>query len=335
MELTNREKAAILMISLGKEHSAKVYKHLTNEEIEKITLSITSLDKFDTDVKDGVMGEFYDMCVAQKYVSEGGLDYAREVLVTAMGEEEADNLLNKISSSLQVRPFDFIRRTDSKHIFNFIQNEHPQTIALVMSYLDPKQCGPILAELGIDKQTEIVKRMATMGVVSPDYIKEAERILEHKLTSVGMSDDSQIGGIDTIVEILNSVDRATEKNILEKLEQDDIELAEEIHRKMFVFEDIVKLSDRDIQRVLKDVENDVLSVALKGTTEGDDISETIFKNVSSRLKDTLKENMDYMGPVRVRDVEEAQQKIVNIIRRLEESGEIQVSRGGGEDAFVS
>lgn len=334
MELTNREKAAILMISLGKEYSAKVYKHLTNEEIEKITLSITGLDKFDADIKENVMSEFYDMCVAQKYVSEGGLDYAREILVAAMGEEGADSLLNKISSSLQIRPFDFIRRTDSKHIFNFIQNEHPQTIALVMSYLDPKQCGPILAELPIEKQTEIVKRMATMGVVSPDYIKEAERILEHKLTSIGMDNDSEIGGIDTIVDILNQVDRATEKNILEKLETEDGELAEEIHRKMFVFEDIVKLTDRDIQRVLKDVENDTLSIALKGTTDA--ISERIFSNVSSRLKETLKENMDYMGPVRVRDVEQAQQQIVNIIRRLEESGEIQVARGGGgEDAFIS
>lgn len=334
MELTNREKAAVLMISLGKEYSAKVYKHLTNEEIEKITLSITGLDKFDSEIKEEVMNEFHDMCVAQKYVSEGGLEYAREILVAAMGEEQADHLLGKISSSLQVRPFDFIRRADTKHIFNFIQNEHPQTIALVMSYLDPQQCGPILADLPMEKQIEIVKRLATMGVVSPEYIKEAERILEHKLTSVGMQNDSEIGGIDAIVQILNAVDRATEKVILEKLETEDGELAEEIHRKMFVFEDVTKLTNQAIQRVLKDVDNDLLAIALKGTST--EIEDKIFANVSSRLKETLKENMEYMGPVRVRDVEEAQQKIVNIIRRLEETGEIQVARGGGgEDAFIS
>ena len=333
MELTNREKAAVLMITLGKEYSAKVYKHLTNEEIEKITLSITGLDKFDSDIKEQVVNEFHEMCVAQKYISEGGLDYAREILVAAMGEEEADRLLGKISSSLQVRPFDFIRRADTKHIFNFIQNEHPQTIALVMSYLDPQQCGPILGELPMEKQIEVVKRMATMSVVSPEYIKEAERILEHKLTSVGIQNESEIGGIDTIVQILNAVDRATEKSILEQLETEDGELAEEIHRKMFVFEDVIKLTNQAVQRVLKDVDNDLLAIALKGTSS--EIEEKIFSNVSSRLKETLKENMDFMGPVRVRDVEEAQQKIVNIIRRLEETGEIQVARGsGGEDAFI-
>ena len=334
MDLTNREKAAILMISLGKEHSAKVYKHLTNEEIEKITLSITGLDKFDSEIKEEVMSEFHDMCIAQKYISEGGLDYAREILVAAMGEEAADNLLGKISSSLQVRPFDFIRRADTKHIFNFIQNEHPQTIALVMSYLDPQQCGPILAELPMEKQVEVISRLATMGTVSPEYIKEAERILEHKLSSVGLEDSSEIGGIDTIVQILNAVDRTTEKNILEQIEGEDAELADEIHRKMFVFEDIVKLTNPAIQRTLKEVDNDLLALALKGTTP--EIEEKIFANVSSRLKETLKENMEFMGPVRVSDVEEAQQKIVNVIRRLEEAGEIQVARGGGADnEFIS
>ncbi|MBQ9624503.1 MAG: flagellar motor switch protein FliG [Clostridia bacterium] len=322
------------MISLGKEHSAKVYKHLTNEEIEKITLSITGLDKFDSEIKEEVMSEFHDMCIAQKYISEGGLDYAREILVAAMGEEAADNLLGKISSSLQVRPFDFIRRADTKHIFNFIQNEHPQTIALVMSYLDPQQCGPILAELPMEKQVEVISRLATMGTVSPEYIKEAERILEHKLSSVGLEDSSEIGGIDTIVQILNAVDRTTEKNILEQIEGEDAELADEIHRKMFVFEDIVKLTNPAIQRTLKEVDNDLLALALKGTTP--EIEEKIFANVSSRLKETLKENMEFMGPVRVSDVEEAQQKIVNVIRRLEEAGEIQVARGGGADnEFIS
>lgn len=333
MELTNREKAAVLMISLGKEYSSKIYQFLSDEEIEKITLSITSLDKFDSEIKQQVMDEFHGMCVAQKYISEGGIDYAREVLVAAVGQERADELLTRISSSLQVRPFDFVRRADAKQVFNFIQNEHPQTIALVLSYLDPKQSGPILSSLPVDDQTQVVKRMANMGMVSPEYLREAERILEHRLTSIGAAEDTTVGGIDTIVEILNSVDRSTEKYILDALEKDDAELAEEIHRKMFVFEDITKLTNPAIQRVLKEVDNDMLAIALKGTNET--ISNKIFENVSSRLKEMLKENMEYMGPVRVRDVEEAQQKIVNIIRRLEESGEITVARGGGDDEIIT
>lgn len=332
MALSNREKAAILLVALGKEYSSEIYKHLTDEEIEKITLGITSLEQFDSEDREAVLEEFYGMCVAQKYVSEGGIDYARDLLVAAVGEDKADELLTRISSSLQVRPFDFVRRADSKQVFNFIQNEHPQTIALVLSYLEPRQAGPILSSLTLETQTQVVKRMATMGVVSPEYLREAERILEHKLTSLGVSEETEIGGVDTIVEILNSVDRTTEKEIMDSLGKEDAELTDEIMKKMFVFEDVIKLTNPAIQRVLKEVDNDMLALALKLTDK--EIEEKIFENVSSRLKEMLLENMEFMGPVRVRDVEEAQQKIVNVIRRLEESGEIQVSRGGGDDELV-
>lgn len=332
MALSNREKAAILLVALGKEYSSEIYKHLTDEEIEKITLGITSLEQFDSEDREAVLEEFYGMCVAQKYVSEGGIDYARDLLVAAVGEDKADELLTRISSSLQVRPFDFVRRADSKQVFNFIQNEHPQTIALVLSYLEPRQAGPILSSLTLETQTQVVKRMATMGVVSPEYLRETERILEHKLTSLGVSEETEIGGVDTIVEILNSVDRTTEKEIMDSLGKEDAELTDEIMKKMFVFEDVIKLTNPAIQRVLKEVDNDMLALALKLTDK--EIEEKIFENVSSRLKEMLLENMEFMGPVRVRDVEEAQQKIVNVIRRLEESGEIQVSRGGGDDELV-
>jgi len=322
------------MVALGKETSAEIYKHLTEEEIEQLTLSITALDIFDTDIKNEVIDEFYDICVAQKYLSEGGIDYAREILMNAVGEERADELIRKLSASLQVRPFDFVRRADPIQLGNFIQNEHPQTIALILSYTDPEKASSILSGLPEDIQADVVKRIANMNVVSLEYIKEAERILEHKLSSVGQEENTSIGGVDTIVEMLNSIDRGTEKHIMEKIEMDDPELADEIRRKMFVFEDIVKLSDQALQRVLREVDNDALTMALKGTSEDDAISQKIFSNISTRLHDMIIENMEYMGPVRVRDVEEAQQRIVNVIRKLEDDGEIEIARGGEEDALI-
>ena len=332
MELTSRDKAAVLMIALGKEYSAKIYKHLNDEEIEQLTLSITGLSGVDTEMTEEVLDEFHDICVAQKYITEGGIDYARDVLVKAMGEEKADALLSRLSASLQVKPFDFVRRADSAQVLSFIQNEHPQTIALILSYLAPEQAASVLSSLNPEVQARVVERIATMTMVSPDYIREAERILEHKLSSVDLAENMSVGGVDTIVEILNSVDRSTEKGIMDSIEQDDPELAEEIRKKMFVFEDIVKLANLDMQRVIKEVDNDVLTIALKGAS--DEIAKKIYENISNRLQEMIKENMEYMGPVRVRDVEEAQQKIVGIIRRLEDAGEIQVSRGGADDALI-
>lgn len=333
-ELSPREKAAVLMVALGKEASAEIYKHLTEEEIEQLTLSITALDIFDTDVRDEVLQEFYDICVAQKYLSEGGIDYAREILMDAVGEQKADELIKKLSASLQVRPFDFVRRADPVQLINFIQNEHPQTIALILSYMDPDKASAILSSLPDDIQANVVQRIANMNTVSLEYIKEAERILEYKLSSVGQEENAAVGGVDTIVDMLNAIDRSTEKNILEQIEVNDPDLADEIKRKMFVFEDIVKLTDPALQRVLREVDNDSLTMALKGTNEDDAISQKIFANISSRLHDMIIENMEYMGPVRVRDVEEAQQKIVNVIRRLEDAGEIEIARGGEEDALI-
>ena len=331
-DLPSKQKAAILMVMLGKEYSSKIYKHLSQDEIEQLTLAITNLDRIDNQLGDSVIEEFYDITLAQKYVNEGGMDYARDVLVAAMGADQADALLGRLTASLQVRPFDFVRRADSSQVFNFIQNEHPQTIALVLSYLDTNRAAMILSSLPQDVQAQVIKRIARMGIVSPDYIREAERVLERKFGSIGYTANVAVGGIDTIVEILNSVDRGPESYILSAIEQDEPELAEEIHNKLFVFEDLIKLTDIALQKVLKEVDSDVLTIALKSATE--QITQKIFKNISKRLKETIEENMKFMGPVRVRDVEAAQQKIVNIVRRLEDSGVIDIARGGKEDELV-
>ncbi len=331
-DLLPRQKAAILMVLLGREYSSKVYKCLSQEEIEQLTLAITNLDRIDSELSDRVLEEFHDITLAQKYVTEGGIEYARDVLVAAVGSEQADALLSRLTASLQVRPFDFVRRADSAQVFNFIQNEHPQTIALVLSYLDTSRAALILGSLPRDMQAQVIKRIARMGIVSPDYIREAERVLERKFGNVGYTANVAVGGLDTIVDILNSVDRGTETFILSSIEQEDPDLAEEIHNRLFVFEDLIKLTDLSLQKVLKEVDNDVLTIALKNASE--QINAKIFKNISKRLQETIDENMKFMGPVRVRDVEAAQQKIVNVVRRLEDAGVIDVARGGREDEII-
>lgn len=333
MELSLRQKAAILIVLLGKDYSPKIYKYLSEDEIELLTLSITSLDRIDNDLSGEVLEEFYEMALAQKYVTEGGMDYARDVLVAAMGQDRADGLLGRLTSALQVRPFDFIRRADPLQVCTFIQNEHPQTIALVLSYLDTGRSSMILGSLPQDLQANVIKRIARMGVVSPDYIREAERVLENKFSSVGITANVTVDGIDTIVEILNSLDRGTENFILDSIEQEDPELAEEIHNKLFVFEDLAKLPNQSVQAVLKEVDNDVLTIALMGANET--LKQKIFGNISKRLAETVEDNMKFMGPVRVRDVEAAQQKIVNVARRLEDSGVIELTRGGADDDYIT
>lgn len=333
MELSLRQKAAILIVLLGKDYSPKIYKYLSEDEIELLTLSITSLDRIDNDLSGEVLEEFYEMALAQKYVTEGGMDYARDVLVAAMGQDRADGLLGRLTSALQVRPFDFIRRADPLQVCTFIQNEHPQTIALVLSYLDTGRSSMILGSLPQELQANVIKRIARMGVVSPDYIREAERVLENKFSSVGITANVTVDGIDTIVEILNSLDRGTENFILDSIEQEDPELAEEIHNKLFVFEDLAKLPNQSVQAVLKEVDNDVLTIALMGANET--LKQKIFGNISKRLAETIEDNMKFMGPVRVRDVEAAQQKIVNVARRLEDSGVIELTRGGADDDYIT
>jgi len=331
--INGREKAAILLIALGPEKSAQIFKHLKESEIESLTLEIANTQTVLPELRDEVLEEFYQICLAQQYITEGGIAYAKQILEKALGENKAFEVLSKLTVSLQVRPFDFIRKTDAAQIINFLQNEHPQTIALILSYLRPKQAAEVISGLPPDKQAEVAKRIAQMEGTSPEVIKEVEKVFEKKLSALMTEDYAQAGGVDSIVEILNAVDRTTEKHILETLEVEDVELAEEIRRRMFVFEDILMLSNRDVQSVLKEVDQKELGIALKGCSE--ELKAHIFANLSKRLAAMIQEDMDYMGPIRRSDMEESQQKIVNIVRRLQESGEIIVARGGeGSDVVL-
>ena len=331
-DLSGKQKAAILLISLGPDVSASIYKYLSEEEIEKLTLEISGVKKVDSHSIEGVVEEFHQIALAQDYITQGGIGYAKTVLEKALGEEQATIILNRLTSSLQVRPFDFARKADPAQILNFIQNEHPQTIALILSYLDSQQAGQILSELPQEMQADIAKRIAVMDRTSPEIINEVEQILERKLSTTVTQDYTQTGGIEAVVEVLNGVDRSTERTILDALEIQDPELAEEIKKRMFVFEDIVTLDNRSIQRIIRECENEDLLLSLKVSSE--EVKEIVYKNMSTRMVDTFKEEMEYMGPVRLRDVEEAQSRIVAIIRRLEDIGEIVIARGGGDDIIV-
>lgn len=324
-ELTGRQKAAILLISLGPEISAQVFKHLREDEIEQLTLEIANVRKVDSDEKDKILAEFHQIAVAKEVIAQGGITYAKEILQKALGESKAMDIINRLTANLQVRPFDFARKADPGQILNFIQNEHPQTIALVLSYLEPPQAAMILSALPQDRQADVAKRIALMDSTSPEVIAQVEQVLEQKLSATVTQDYTQAGGIEAIVAVLNGVDRATERTILDSLEIQDPELAEEIKKRMFVFEDIATLDNRSIQRVIRDVENTDLQLALKVASE--EVREVIFRNMSKRMADTFKEEMEFMGPVRLRDVEEAQSRIVAIIRRLEEAGEIIIEIG--------
>ena len=331
-ELSGKQKAALLLISLGPEVSASVYKHLSEEEIERLTLEISGVKKVESAVKENIIEEFHNIALAQDYITQGGIGYAKTVLEKALGPDQAQAILNRLTSSLQVRPFDFARKADPAQIFNFIQNEHPQTIALILSYLDPTQAGIILSSLPQEVQADIAKRIAVMDSTSPEVISEIESVLERKLSSTVTQDYTETGGIDAVVEVLNGVDRQTEKTILDALEIQDPELAEEIKKRMFVFEDIVTLDNRSIQRVIRDCENEDLLLAMKVSSE--EVKDIIFRNMSQRMAETFKEEMEIMGPVRLRDVEDAQMRIVAVIRRLEDAGEIIIARGGGDDVIV-
>lgn len=330
--MLGKEKIAILMVALGNEIAAEIYKRMDDTSIEIVTLEVANLRKVTPEMRLAVLKEAQEVLLAREYMARGGVEYARDILERALGPERAHNLLTRITASLQVRPFDFMRHTDAQQVLGFIQGEHPQTIALILSYLEPVQAASIIGGLPATMQAEVAKRIAKMDRITPEVLREVERVLEGKLSTVMGQDFTLAGGIDAIVNIINNVDRGTERNIMEHLEENDPELAEEIKRRLFVFEDIIRLDDRSLQRVLREVEMKDLSLALKGAT--DELRAKFFKNMSKRASEMLREDMDYMGPVRVKDVEETQQKIVNVIRALEDVGEIVISRGGEEELIV-
>jgi len=327
--LSNSQKAAILMVAIGPDAATQLFKHMTQDQVEVLTVEIARMGRVTPETRETIVEEFHDLCIAQEFIAEGGLDAARDLLMSAFGQEKAEQIVGRVLQALQVMPFDFLKKADATQLVTFIQNEHPQTIALILAYLQPSQSAAILSALPQDLRADVARRIATLDKTPPEVIREVETVLQRKLSSVVSTDFSHAGGVKSLVEVLNWVDRSTEKTILESLSENNPEIAEEVKKMMFVFEDIIMLDDRAIQQVLKEVESKELSLALKGV--GEAVQIRIFKNMSERAATMMKEEMEFMGPVRLRAVEEAQQRIVNIIRKLEEAGEIIVARGGGEE----
>lgn len=331
-KLTGIQKSALLFITLGPEASANILKRLPESEIQKITYEIANISSVTSEQRHKILEEFLEMNKAKDYLVEGGIDYARELLSKALGPQRAGEILSKIAEASQInRPFAIARKADAQQLLNVINYEHPQTIALILCYLQADKAAQIISELPEEIQSEVALRIATMNTTSPAVIKEIEKVLDEKLSNIVRTETTTLGGIDTLVGILNQVDRTTEKHITESLEEENYELAEKIKSSMFVFEDIITLDDVAIQRILREVENKELALALKGASE--EVAEAIYRNQSKRAAASLKEDIEYLGPVRLTDVEKAQQQIVAIIRRLDDAQEIIISRGG-EDAFI-
>lgn len=330
--LSGKEKVAALLVALGPDTASAILKGMeSNEDIESITLAIANLGKLEAETSEAILEEFYFMIQANEYITTGGISYARELLAKALGADKAEQILNRLADSLTTMPFEFIRQADPMQLVNFIQNEHPQTIALILAYMRPQQAALVISGLDPDMQIDVATRIAQMDRTNPAVLREVEKVLEKKFSAVMSQDFTNTGGIQALVDVLNHVDRSTEKTIMESLEEQNPDLSEEIKKLMFVFEDIVLLDDRSIQRVLREVENKDLALALKGANE--DVRTRIFKNMSERMANMVRDELAYLGPVRVRDIEEVQQKIVGIIRTLEERAEIIISRGGADEVI--
>lgn len=331
-QINNKRKAAIFLLTMGSEKAAKILKHLSEEDIEDITMEIANIRTISEEDREMALHEFSDMMKAKQFISRGGIEYAKEVLEKALGSERALEIIERLTTNLQVKPFDFMKKADMVQLVNFLQNEHPQTIALILAYLDPKQSSQILISLPEDLQADVVKRLSLLERASPEIVKQVERMLEKRMSTFVGQDFSNVGGIDVAVEMMNALDRSTEKRILDSLQKTDPDLSEEIKKKMFVFDDIIKLDDRSIQMVFREVDTHDLALAIKGAN--DEVKNKVMKNMSKRAAALLEDELKYMGPVRVKDVETSQQKIVAIIRKLEDAGEIVISHGGSEDLIV-
>jgi flagellar motor switch protein FliG len=318
------------MACLGPQNASKILATLNDEEVDKMTLELSSLGTVDTELKATVLDEFYQMAVAKQYVAQGGLEFAKELLERSFGSERAFDILNRLQASLQEVPFQFLKRADPTQVSTFIQDEHPQTIALIVAHLDPGMGALILSSLSPDVQSDVILRIATMDRTAPEIVREVERVIERKMAAVFTGGFTFAGGVKSVAEILNRVERTSEKAIMADLEDRDPELADEIARLMFTFEDMIHVDDAGIQRALREIESKDLALALKGSNE--DLKAKIFRNMSARAAEMIKEEIEFMGPVRMKNVEEAQQKIVSVLRRLEESGELIVSGRGGGDA---
>ncbi len=330
--MSAEQKAAILLITLGPDMSSQVMKALKEETVEQLTLQIANMRKITPAEKDLVLEDCYQMSLAEDALVQGGVDYARDLLEKSLGSHKAVEILNRLQGALQTVPFDFIKRADPHQILTFIQNEHPQTIALILAHLSADHAANILRQLPQELQVDVTRRIAIMERATPDVIMEVERVLERKISSVFTQEYAAAGGVRAVAEILNRMDRSTEKVVMEKLEEEQPELADDIKRLMFVFDDILLIDDRAIQMVMRDIDQKDIVLSLKGASDG--VKNKILKNMSVRARQMVLEDMEVMGPVRLKNSEEAQQKIVNVIRRLEETGEITVARGGESEVLV-
>jgi flagellar motor switch protein FliG len=324
--LGGRQKAAALFIGLGPDVSAEVMKHLRPEEVEAITREVMRMDQVADHTKEDVFRELYDMALAHSFISSGGMVYAREMLHRAFGEEHADDILRKVGLTIPAKPFEFLRKSDPRQLANFLQNEQPQTIALILSHLPATQSAEVMSSMNEEMQVDVAMRIATMDRTPPEIVQRVEEILQVRMSSVISQEYTTVGGTPYLVEILTSVDRATEREILDRLEDEDAAIADEVRKLMFTFEDIISLDARSVQRVLRDVQMKDLALALKAAR--DDLKEHIYSNMSQRAAEMLREEIEISGPARIRTIEDAQQRIVAIIRRLEEQEEIIISRGG-------
>ena len=331
-EMTSLQKAAIVITSIGADNAANVYKRLSDDDVEKLTFEVSSLPYIEIEKVDEVLNEFYELCLTQKVITEGGIDYARDVLEKAYGAEMAQKLMERVSKSMQSKAFEFVRKSDYKNLLAIIQNEHPQTIALVLSYVNSEQASHVLQELPKEKRVEVVERIAKMESASPDTVKSIESTLERKFAAVVSMDLTEVGGINYVADVLNKVDRGTEKYIFDELSARDPSLVEEIKKKMFVFEDILSLDSMSIQRFIRDVETKDLAVAIKGSNA--EVAATLYANMPQRMQESIQQEIEYLHNVRMRDVDEAQQRIVGIIRHLEEEGELVIGKSG-EDEIIA
>ena len=331
-EMSNIQKAAIVITSIGAENAAKVYQRLPDDEVERLTFEVSSLPHIEIETVDEVLTEFYELCLTQKVITEGGIDYARDVLEKAYGPEMAQRLMDKVAKSMQTKAFEFVKRADYKNLLAIIQNEHPQTIALVLSYVSSEHASHVLQELPKEKRVEVVERIAKMESASPETVKAIESTLERKFAAVVSMDLAEVGGINYGADVLNKVDRGTEKYIFDELSARDPSLVEEIKKKMFVFEDILSLDSMSIQRFIRDVETKDLAVAIKGSNA--EVAATLYANMPQRMQESIQQEIEYLHNVRMRDVDEAQQRIVGIIRHLEEEGELVIGKSGEDEIIV-
>ena len=331
-KLTGKQKAAAIIISLGADDASKIYKFLKEEEVEQLTYEISRLQHLSPQTMESTLKDFYDLCLTQKVITEGGLEYARNVLEKAFGSQTASSLLERVTKTMRSKSFDFLRKADYKNLLTIIQNEHPQTIALILSYARADQASAVIAELSKEKRIDVVERIAKMDRTSPEIVRYVEAELQKKFNSIISVDYTEIGGINYVADLMNNMDRGNEKYIFDELNKKDPKLTDEIRKKMFIFEDIVTLDSMSIQRFLREVDSKDLVLSIKGSNK--EVSDVLFNNMSTKMADTLRSELEYTHNVRLRDVEEAQQRIVSVIRRLEEEGELVIAKSGKDDIIV-